>query len=263
MGLDNGHPLRDGLAEAERAADSAAALTQQLLAFTRKQVITPEVVNLNDIVGRMQAMLRRLLGEDIESKTLMAADLGTVRFDHGQSEQILINLAVNARDAMPGGGTLTIETANVQLDEAAAGRHAGMAGGDYVMLSVSDTGTGMSDEVKAHLFEPFFTTKGPGRGTGLGLAMIYGAVSQNGGRIEVYSELGLGTAFKVYLRALPRRPAVRSRHRARVCRWVTRPSFWWRTMNACGRWLSGCSNDRAIAFTPSATGPTRSRRSAR
>ncbi len=199
MGLDDGHPLRDGLAEAERAADSAAALTQQLLAFSRKQVITPEVVNLNDIVGRMQAMLRRLLGEDIELKTLMAADLGTVRFDHSQSEQILINLAVNARDAMPAGGTLTIETANVQFDEAAAGRHAGMAGGDYVMLCVSDTGAGMSDEVKVHLFEPFFTTKGPGRGTGLGLAMIYGAVSQNGGRIEVYSELGLGTAFKVYL----------------------------------------------------------------
>ncbi len=198
-GLHPRDPLYHDLAEANTAADSAAGLTQQLLAFSRKQIINPQVLSLNDVVARVRKMLPRLLGEDIELRTVLAPALGQVRFDPGQCEQILINLAVNARDAMPAGGTLTIETANTSFDPAYAREHPEVEPGDYVMLAVSDTGSGMSDEVKAHLFEPFFTTKGPGRGTGLGLAMIFGAVSQNGGRIEVHSEVGHGTTFKIYL----------------------------------------------------------------
>jgi two-component system cell cycle sensor histidine kinase/response regulator CckA len=204
-GLHPRDPLYHDLSEANTAADSAAALTQQLLAFSRKQIINPQVLSLNDVITRVRKMLPRLLGEDIELRTFLAPALGRVRFDPGQSEQILINLAVNARDAMPEGGRLTIETANTSFD--------------YVMLAVSDTGSGMSDDVKAHLFEPFFTTKGPGRGTGLGLAMIFGAVSQNGGRIEVDSEPGHGTTFKIYL------PRV---HEAAVEAWPEPRAAQWR-----------------------------------
>ena len=204
-GLHPRDPLYHDLSEANTAADSAAALTQQLLAFSRKQIINPQVLSLNDVITRVRKMLPRLLGEDIELRTFLAPDLGRVRFDPGQSEQILINLAVNARDAMPEGGKLTIETANTSFD--------------YVMLAVTDTGSGMSDDVKAHLFEPFFTTKGPGRGTGLGLAMIFGAVSQNGGRIEVDSEPGHGTTFKIYL------PRV---HEAAVEAWPEPRAAQWR-----------------------------------
>jgi PAS domain S-box-containing protein len=197
--LREDNPLVDYLTEVDRAADSAAGLTQQLLAFSRKQIIAPQVLDLNDVVQRVDAMLQRLLGEHIALEVHPGADLWRVRFDPGQAEQILVNLAVNARDAMPDGGRLTIETSNVRLDSAYAETHPDAHPGEYVLLAVSDTGEGMSSETRAHAFEPFFTTKQPGHGTGLGLAMIHGAVSQNGGRVEVYSELGHGTSFKIYL----------------------------------------------------------------
>jgi PAS domain S-box-containing protein len=191
--------LIQDLMQVENAVDSAASLTQQLLAFSRRQIIAPRVMSLNDAILRVQRMLQRLLGEDIELRTLLADGLPYVRFDPNQCEQIIINLAVNARDAMPKGGKLIIETSAVELDEAYARLHSGVEAGEYVMLAVSDTGIGMDAEVKSHLFEPFFTTKEPGKGTGLGLSMVYGAVSQNGGRIEVYSEPGQGTSVKIYL----------------------------------------------------------------
>ncbi|MEI9954378.1 MAG: PAS domain S-box protein [Pseudomonadota bacterium] len=201
--LDAAHPAHEYLAEAEDAADSAGTLTKQLLAFSRKQIIAPKVLNLNDVIARVERMAQRLLGEDVILRTVCSQNLGFVRFDPGQVEQIIVNLAVNARDAMPEGGRLTIETSNVRLDEQYADAHPGVECGDYVLLAVSDSGTGMSEDARAHLFEPFFTTKGPGKGTGLGLAMVYGAVQQNGGRIEVYSEPELGTTFKIYLPRVP------------------------------------------------------------
>jgi PAS domain S-box-containing protein len=190
---------RVDLHEVAKATDSAARLTQQLLAFSRKQVIAPTTLNLNDVVPRVAAMLQRLLGEDIVLRTVTAHDLGFVRFDAGQAEQILVNMAVNARDAMPHGGTLTLETRNAAVDEGFARLHPGLRPGDYVLLTVSDTGEGMTEEVLAHAFEPFFTTKAAGKGTGLGLAVIHGAVTQNGGRVDVSSTLGVGTTFRVYL----------------------------------------------------------------
>jgi two-component system cell cycle sensor histidine kinase/response regulator CckA len=191
--------VREDLLAVSHAADSAAGLTQQLLAFSRKQIIAPVVLDLNDVVRRVQGMLQRLIGEDIALQISTATSLGHVRFDPGQAEQILVNLAINARDAMPDGGTLTLETSNVILDDGYERTHPGSRGGRYVLLAVSDTGVGMTPETREHAFEPFFTTKEVGRGTGLGLAMIHGAVSQNGGRVEVYSELGHGTSFKIYL----------------------------------------------------------------
>ncbi len=192
-------PLALDLAEVDRAVDSASGLTQQLLAFSRKQLIHPRVLDLNESVTRMHTMLARLLGEDVELRLSISPGLGLVRFDPTQAEQILVNLAVNARDAMPDGGTLTLETANVLLDEQYAKEHPETEPGEYVMLAVSDSGHGMTPEVRSHLFEPFFTTKALGRGTGLGLPMVFGAVTQNQGRIEVYSEPGHGTTFKIYL----------------------------------------------------------------
>lgn len=187
------------LGEATKAAESAANLTRQLLAFSRKQVIHPKVLSLNDTVWGLQKMLRRLLGEDVELSVKLDGDLGQVEIDEGQIEQVLVNLAVNARDAMPDGGKLTIESANVDLDSDYCRQQGQLEPGGYVMLAVSDDGVGMSPEVKRHLFEPFFTTKDVGKGTGLGLAMAYGAVQQNGGHIVVYSELGLGTTVRLYL----------------------------------------------------------------
>jgi PAS domain S-box-containing protein len=192
-------PLMDYLAGADKAADSATRLTRQLLAFSRQQVIAPKVINLNDVVAHVRTLLARLIGEDIRLEQFTASDLAAVRLDPSQAEQILINLAVNARDAMPHGGRLTIETANVDLDEDYVASHPYTTPGRYVMLAVSDSGSGMTAEVRANLFEPFFTTKEAGRGTGLGLSMVYGAVKQNGGHIEVYSELEHGTTFKIYL----------------------------------------------------------------
>jgi two-component system, cell cycle sensor histidine kinase and response regulator CckA len=197
--LARDHPLRSTLVEIVTAADSAALLTRQLLAFSRKQILAPRILDLNQLVGRMHQMLVRLIGEDVELRPVVQPAVGHVRADAGQMEQILINLAVNARDAMPDGGLLTIETADVFLDESYARKHPGVTSGPYVMLAVSDTGSGMSPEVQQHLFEPFFTTKPKDKGTGLGLATVYGAVQQAGGSIQVESDVGHGTSFRIYL----------------------------------------------------------------
>ena len=199
-------PRFEYLADADKAADSATSLTRQLLTFSRKQVIDPKVINLNDVLTHVHKLLARLIGEDISLQHFVEPELDSVRFDPSQVEQILINLAVNARDAMPHGGRLTLETANVDLDDEYVKSHPYVEAGSYVMLAVSDTGAGITDTVRTNLFEPFFTTKEAGRGTGLGLAMVYGAVKQNGGQIEVYSELGHGTTFKIYLPAVSDRP---------------------------------------------------------
>ncbi len=192
-------PLRPHVQLIREAGQRATSLTEQLLTFSRREIIEPRVVNLNQVVGELDKMLQRLIGEDVELTVHSAQDLWLVRIDPGQVEQVIVNLAVNARDAMPSGGKLTIEMANVVLDEAYAATHLEVEPGEYVLLAVRDTGMGMDEEVKACLFEPFFTTKEKGQGTGLGLATVFGIVKQNGGHIWVYSEVGQGTTFKIYL----------------------------------------------------------------
>src|SRR5216684_485598 len=183
----------------DRAADRASALTRQLLAFSRLQVLQPHVMNLNDVVEEMGKLLPRLIGEDIELVIRCSEDLGAIRADGSQMEQVIMNLAVNARDAMPDGGRLLIETSNAELDSTYNAVHPIVREGRYILLAVSDSGTGMSAETQAHIFEPFFTTKPQGKGTGLGLSTVYGVVKQSGGFIWVYSEVGKGTSFKIYL----------------------------------------------------------------
>jgi PAS domain S-box-containing protein len=197
--LREGDRLRKHIQEIKKAGERAAALTRQLLAFSRRQVLVPQVLDLNSVVSNVQKMLRRMIGEDIDLLTVPASDLGQVRADPGQVEQVIMNLAVNARDAMPEGGKLTLETANVALEESYTRNHIDVLPGRYVMLAVSDTGSGMDAETLSHIFEPFFTTKEEGKGTGLGLATVYGIAKQSGGHIEVSSEPGQGTTFRVYL----------------------------------------------------------------
>ncbi len=209
--LAEGDPLRRNAEQIQTASQRATSLTRQLLAFSRKQMLAPKVLNVQSVVVEMEKILRRLIGEDIQLETSSAPDLGLIKADRSQIEQVILNLAVNARDAMPEGGRLTIETANVELDKAAAHPPAVLSPGKYVMLAVTDNGCGMDADTQAHIFEPFFTTKEKGKGTGLGLATVYGIVKQSGGYVWVYSEPGRGTSFKVYLPRIEDEPTARGR----------------------------------------------------
>jgi PAS domain S-box-containing protein len=196
--LSDRDPARREVLEIQKAGERAADLTRQLLAFSRRQVLQPRVIRVNQIIAEMDRMLRRLIGEDVDLATILEADLGYARVDPTQIEQVIMNLAINARDAMPNGGKLTIESRNLELDESYARKHADIQPGPYIMIAVSDTGCGMDADTLARVFEPFFTTKAVGKGTGLGLSTIYGIVKQSGGHVWVYSEPGKGTTFKIY-----------------------------------------------------------------
>ena len=197
--LPGGSPLAKSAVEISKAAARAATLTRQLLAFGRKQILQPEILDLNRVVAGMEGMLHHLLGSEVGVQIVLASGLQTVLVDAGQIEQVIMNMVINARDAMPNGGKLTLETANISFDPESVGRYPELTPGGYVMLAISDTGTGMSPEVKTRVFEPFFTTKGIGQGTGLGLSTCYGIIKQSGGHISVYSELARGSTFKIYL----------------------------------------------------------------
>jgi two-component system cell cycle sensor histidine kinase/response regulator CckA len=213
--LEPDNPLRPKLEEISKAGDRAEALTRQLLAFARRQVLSPQLLNLNDVLAGMERMLPRLIGEAIELVYEPGKELGIVKADQGQIEQVIMNLAVNARDAMPHGGKLTFGTANVELDEGYAQGHAEVVPGRYVLMSVSDNGVGMDAGTLSHIFEPFFTTKERGKGTGLGLSTVFGIVKQSGGHVSAYSEVGLGTTVKIYL---PRVEAAAQRAQAQEAR---------------------------------------------
>jgi len=202
--LELDHPERKSIEQIQKAGDRAALLTRQLLAFSRKQVLQPKVLDLNTVVAGTEKLLQRLIGENIDLQVVLSPELGRVEADSGQLEQILMNLIVNARDAMPAGGKITIETSQVEIDEEYVAQHPATQTGPHVRLSVTDTGCGMDAKTKARIFEPFFTTKEFGKGTGLGLSIVYGIVKQSGGSVWVYTEPGIGTTFKIYL------PCVRS-----------------------------------------------------
>ena len=197
--LRPGDPMRSEVEEIRKAATRGAALTRQLLLFSRQQLLEPKVVDLNELLSGMDKMLQRILGADVDLVSLTAQSLGRVRVDPGSIEQVIMNLVVNARDAMPTGGKLTMQTGNVVLDEAYAREHLGVTPGPHVMLAVTDTGTGMDQATQARIFEPFFTTKEKGKGTGIGLSTVFGIVQQSGDHVWVYSEPGRGTTFKIYL----------------------------------------------------------------
>jgi nitrogen-specific signal transduction histidine kinase/CheY-like chemotaxis protein len=199
MHLGKDDPLQQEVEEIRKAGQRAASLTQQLLAFSRRQIFQVKVLDLNAIITGMEKMLRRLIHESVSIDFILDPSLGRIRADASQMEQVLLNLVINASEAMPQGGKLMIETANTELDESYARMHVSVKPGSFVRLAVSDTGTGMNEETRDHLFEPFFTTKKEGKGTGLGLSMVYGIVKQSGGAIWVYSEPGKGAAFKIYL----------------------------------------------------------------
>lgn len=211
--LRDGDPARKNAEQIQTAAQRATSLTRQLLAFSRKQMLAPKVLNIYSVVTDMEKILRRLIGEDILLECSSTTDLGLVKADRSQIEQVILNLAVNARDAMPQGGRLTIETANVELDASFSHPPAVLAPGKYVMLAVTDNGCGMDAETQAHIFEPFFTTKEKGKGTGLGLATVYGIVKQSGGYVWVYSEPGRGTSFKIYLPRIAEEASTSTRDR--------------------------------------------------
>ena len=222
--LPAGDPLRRNAEQIQMASQKASSLTRQLLAFSRKQMLAPKILNVQSVVADMEKILRRLIGEDIQLETSSAQDLGLIKADRSQIEQVILNLAVNARDAMPQGGRLTIETANVELDASYSHPPAVLSPGKYVMLAVTDNGCGMDAETQAHVFEPFFTTKEKGKGTGLGLATVYGVVKQSGGYVWVYSEPGRGTSFKIYLPRVEESAAPASRDGNRMAGTLERGS---------------------------------------
>jgi signal transduction histidine kinase/ActR/RegA family two-component response regulator len=206
--LPEGDPVRADIEEIKKAGERAAALTAQLLTFSRNQIMEPRILDLNVVVGNLEHMLRRMIGENVDLKVVYAPELGKVKADPGHVEQVLLNLVVNARDAMPVGGRLTIETRNVELDLDYAQQHLGVTPGPHVLLAVSDTGVGMDKATQERIFEPFFTTKERGKGTGLGLATVFGHVRQLGGHVWVYSEPGKGATFKVHLPCTQEVPSV-------------------------------------------------------
>ena len=210
--LPAGSSMAKSATEISKAAGRAATLTRQLLAYGRKQLLQPETLDLNQVLASMEGMFHHLMGGDVDTQIVPALDLQTVKADAGQIEQVIINMAINARDAMPNGGKLTLETANVSFDQESVSRYPELKPGDYVMVAITDTGTGMSEEVKARVFEPFFTTKGIGQGTGLGLSTCYGIIKQSGGHISVYSELARGTTFKIYLPQVEQQTKIPNEH---------------------------------------------------
>jgi len=206
--LPEGSPLAKNATEISRAAGRAAKLTRQLLAYARKQLLQPEALDLNLVIASMEGMFLHIMGGEVDLQIVPAPGLQAVQSDAGQIEQVIMNMAINARDAMPNGGRLTLETANVSFDQKSVGRDPELKPGDYVMLAISDTGTGMTAEVKTRVFEPFFSTKDAGEGTGLGLSTCYGIIKQSGGHISVYSEPALGTTFKIYLPQVERQTKI-------------------------------------------------------
>jgi signal transduction histidine kinase len=240
-------PLAQGLGIIEKTAERASALTRQLLAYSRKQVLQRRVLNLNSVVSDMEKLLRPLIGEHIALITVLDPGLCPVSVDQGQIGQVILNLAVNARDAMPRGGQLVLKTANVQLDDATTGRKAGPRTGRYAVLTVTDTGMGMDTLTQARIFEPFFTTKGPGKGTGLGLATVYGIVQQHGGFVSLESAPGLGTTFKIHLPQMQAALEPATGHSTVPVSppGVREPSWWWKTNTSCGSWLARYSASTA------------------